>query len=52
MFTSKTAIPTADAKGLPPKVLKIEACVRLSAIFEVVTTAASGKPFPIPSKFL
>lgn len=47
-FTSKTEIPTADAKGLPPKVLKIEACVRHSAISEVVTTAAKGKPLPIP----
>lgn len=28
-LTSKTAIPTADAIGLPPNVLKIEACVRL-----------------------
>lgn len=50
-FTSKTAIPTADANGLPPKVLKIEAWVRVSAISLVVATAANGNPLPMPKSF-
>ena len=47
-LTSRTAIPTALAKGLPPNVLKWSACESVAAILGVVTTAAIGKPLPIP----
>jgi len=38
----------AQTTGLPPKVLKWIFCVRTLAIWGVVTTAASGAPFPMP----
>ena len=47
-LTSSTVDPTAQASGFPPKVLKCIALVILCAIFGDVTTAASGKPLPIP----
>lgn len=46
--TSKTEIPTVHATGFPPKVLKWPALVNAFATSGVVTTAASGKPLPIP----
>lgn len=37
-----------EARGLPPKVLKWRALVKEAATARLVTTAASGNPFPIP----
>lgn len=47
-LTSRTAEPTADAKGLPAKVLKCRASPSTDAISGVVTTAPIGNPLPIP----
>ena len=47
-LTSSTVDPTAQASGFPPNVLKCIALVILCAISGDVTTAASGKPLPIP----
>ena len=41
-FTSRTAMPTADATGLPPNVLKWRAAAMVLATAGVVTTAAIG----------
>lgn len=46
--TSKTADPTAHDNGLPPNVLNIKDFLRWLEISLVVTTAAKGKPFPMP----
>ena len=42
VLTCKVAIPTAQATGFPPKVLKWRAFPRAWAILGVVTTAANG----------
>lgn len=47
-LASKTASPAALAIGLPPYVLKCLAFSKLLAMAGVVTTAANGKPLPIP----
>ena len=47
-MTSSTARPAADTSGLPPKVLMWSLCARAAAISEVVATAASGRPLPMP----
>lgn len=47
-LTSRTVDPTAQERGFPPNVLKCSALVRVWEISLVVTTAARGKPFPIP----
>lgn len=47
-LTSRTAEPTAQDIGFPPKVLKKLAALRACAISGVVTTAASGNPLPMP----
>ena len=46
--TSSTEDPTAQDRGLPPYVLKWRAPPITAAISGVVTTAARGKPLPIP----
>ena len=50
--TCKTALPTAHATAFPPNVLKWLAPSKLLAISGVVTTAANGKPLPIPKNKL
>lgn len=47
-LTSKTAMPTVEATGFPPKVLKCKAALIVLAMAGVVTTAAIGYPLPIP----
>ena len=47
-LTSKTADPTAQASGFPPNVLKCSASLNDAAICGVGTTAARGKPLPMP----
>ena len=44
----KTALPPAEHTGFPPKVLKCSRCDIFFAISSVVTTAARGKPLPMP----
>lgn len=44
-------MPTADASGFPPKVLKCNALVKHSEISGVVITAPKGNPFPIPKRY-
>lgn len=46
-LTSNTEIPTAQAMGLPPKVLKWSAWDMVLAMAGVVTTAAKGNPLPM-----
>jgi hypothetical protein len=41
-------MPTVEATGFPPNVLKCKAALIVFAMAGVVTTAAIGYPLPIP----